>query len=79
MLHHGKGSVTARPRNNSSCSGSGSDAWTIPDEANNGLIHSPYVLSMAKTSAPNTGGSQFFIVDDSITETSFGWSSHCVW
>ena len=57
------GSVTARRSNNSSCSGSGSDAWTIPDEANNGLIHSPYVLSMAKTSAPNTGGSQFFIVD----------------
>ena len=39
--------------------------WTIPDEANNGLSHSPYVLSMAKTSAPNTAGSQFFIVDDS--------------
>lgn len=49
----------------SSCSGSGSGAWTIPDEANNGLIHSPYVLSMAKTSAPNSAGSQFFIVDNS--------------
>ncbi|MBT3772382.1 MAG: peptidylprolyl isomerase [Euryarchaeota archaeon] len=38
-------------------------SWTIPDEANNGRIHVPYALSMAKTSAPHTGGSQFFIVD----------------
>jgi len=36
--------------------------WTIPDEANNGLLHVPGVLAMAKTSAPNTGGSQFYIV-----------------
>ena len=36
--------------------------WTIPDEANNGLTHSPGALSMAKTSSPDTGGSQFFIV-----------------
>ena len=60
-----QGFCNGQASNNSSCSGSGSDAWTIPDEANNGLIHSPYVLSMAKMSAPNTGGSQFFIVDDS--------------
>ena len=58
-----QGFCNGQASNNSSCSGSGSDAWTIPDEANNGLIHSPYVLSMAKTSAPNTAGSQFFIVD----------------
>ena len=58
-----QGFCNGQASNNSSCSGSGSDAWTIPDEANNGLIHSPYVLSMAKMSAPNTGGSQFFIVD----------------
>jgi len=38
-------------------------AWTIPDEADNGLQHTSGALSMAKTSAPNTGGSQFFIVD----------------
>lgn len=38
-------------------------SYTIPDEANNGLRHEPYSLSMAKTSAPHTGGSQFFIVD----------------
>ena len=37
--------------------------WTVPDEATNGLIHEPGALSMAKTSAPHTGGSQFFIVD----------------
>ncbi|MBT6874487.1 MAG: peptidylprolyl isomerase [Euryarchaeota archaeon] len=36
--------------------------WTLPDEANNGLTHTPGALSMAKTSSPNTGGSQFFIV-----------------
>ena len=36
--------------------------WTLPDEANNGLNHTPGALSMAKTSAANTGGSQFFIV-----------------
>ena len=38
-------------------------SYTIPDEADNGLEHLPYALSMAKTSAPHTGGSQFFIVD----------------
>ena len=36
--------------------------WTLPDEANNGLNHTPGALSMAKTTAANTGGSQFFIV-----------------
>jgi peptidyl-prolyl cis-trans isomerase B (cyclophilin B) len=40
----------------------GISEWTLPDEANNGYVHEPYVLSMAKTSAANTGGSQFFIV-----------------
>ena len=58
-----QGFCNGQASNNSSCSGSGSNAWTIPDEANNGLIHSPYVLSMAKTMQPNTAGSQFFIVD----------------
>ena len=37
--------------------------YTIEDEADNGRVHNPYHLSMAKTSAPHTGGSQFFIVD----------------
>ena len=36
--------------------------WTVPDEANNGLVHEPAVLAMAKTSNPNTAGSQFYIV-----------------
>lgn len=39
------------------------DQWTVPDEADNGLTHRPGALSMAKTSAANTGGSQFFLVD----------------
>ena len=38
-------------------------SYTIPDEADNGRTHAPYSLSMAKTSAAHTGGSQFFIVD----------------
>ena len=46
----------------SNCSGVSS--YTIPDEANNNLTHQPYALSMAKTSAADTGGSQFFILDN---------------
>ena len=34
--------------------------WTVPDEADNGLLHAPSVIAMAKTSAPNTAGSQFY-------------------
>lgn len=41
--------------------GSGGPGFTIPDEADKGLKHVRGSLSMAKTSAPNTGGSQFFI------------------
>ena len=41
--------------------------YTMPDEANNGLLHVPCVISMAKTSQPNTGGSQFFIVPEDST------------
>jgi len=37
-------------------------SWTIPDEANNGLNHTAGAISMAKTAAAHTGGSQFFIV-----------------
>jgi cyclophilin family peptidyl-prolyl cis-trans isomerase len=36
--------------------------FTIPDEADNGLLHDECVISMAKTSAENTGGSQFFLI-----------------
>ena len=38
--------------------------WTLPDEADNGLTHVQYALGMAKTGDPNTGGSQFYIVDN---------------
>ncbi len=43
--------------------------YTIPDEAHSGLSHSPGMLSMAKTSAPHTGGSQFFFVDKDSNPT----------
>lgn len=42
-------------------------SWTVEDEADNGLKHEPYVLSMAKTGQPHTGGSQFFIVSPGST------------
>lgn len=42
--------------------GAGGPGYTIPDElTGNNQYHDRGVLSMAKTSAPNTGGSQFFI------------------
>ncbi|MDB2540123.1 peptidylprolyl isomerase [Candidatus Poseidoniales archaeon] len=50
--------------NRSSCP---TASWTIPDEADNGLIHTPCSISMAKTSAPHTGGSQFFLIPSDST------------
>ena len=44
----------------------GSEFYTLPDEANLDFIHTPGALSMAKTGMPNTGGSQFFIVDAGV-------------
>jgi cyclophilin family peptidyl-prolyl cis-trans isomerase len=41
--------------------------FTLPDETNTTFNHIPGALSMAKTSSPNTGGSQFFIVDAGVT------------
>ena len=38
--------------------------YTIPDEADNGLLHTPCTISMAKTSQPHTGGSQFFLIPE---------------
>jgi cyclophilin family peptidyl-prolyl cis-trans isomerase len=43
------------------CSG-GATSYTMPDEADNGLLHEVCTVSMAKTSAPDTGGSQFFLI-----------------
>ena len=42
-------------------------SYTIPDEADNGLNHEPCTISMAKTSAANTGGSQFFLIPNDST------------
>ena len=41
--------------------------YTMPDEADNGLLHTPCTISMAKTSPPNTGGSQFFLIPEDST------------
>jgi peptidyl-prolyl cis-trans isomerase B (cyclophilin B) len=41
--------------------GTGGPGFTIPDEVSPALKHDRGMLSMAKTAAPNTGGSQFFI------------------
>ena len=41
--------------------------WTLPDETNNGLTHKPGSLAMAKTSVPNSAGSQFYIVPSDST------------
>ena len=43
------------------------DDWTVPDEADNGLLHEPSVIAMAKTQNPNTAGSQFYIVPSDST------------
>ena len=40
----------------------GATSYTMPDEADNGLLHEVCTVSMAKTSSPNTGGSQFFLI-----------------
>ena len=42
-------------------------SFTIPDEADNGLNHEPCTISMAKTNAPHTGGSQFFLIPNDST------------
>ena len=47
-----------------SCSGAGQSQWTVPDEADNGRVHNACTISMAKTSAPHTGGSQFFLIPE---------------
>ncbi len=41
--------------------GTGGPGYTIKDEHRNGLKHVPGALAMAKTAAPNSAGSQFYI------------------
>lgn len=43
-------------------SGSGGPGYTIPDEIFPELSYGRGILAMAKTAAPNSGGSQFFMV-----------------
>jgi peptidyl-prolyl cis-trans isomerase B (cyclophilin B) len=43
-------------------SGTGGPGYTIPDELDGSEAYPAGALAMAKTSAPNSGGSQFFIV-----------------
>ena len=38
--------------------------YTLPDEVSNGRLHDVCTLSMAKTSSPHTGGSQFFLIPE---------------
>jgi cyclophilin family peptidyl-prolyl cis-trans isomerase len=60
--------------------GGGGPGYTIPDEATGKETYGPGVVAMAKSSSPNSGGSQFFIVygkkghqlDSSPTYTIFG-------
>jgi peptidyl-prolyl cis-trans isomerase B (cyclophilin B) len=42
--------------------GSGGPGYTVPDELSGNESYGPGVLAMANTGAPNTDGSQFFIV-----------------
>lgn len=42
--------------------GSGGPGYTIPDEKNKNLKHLLGAVAMAKTNAPNSAGSQFYIV-----------------
>ena len=52
--------------------------YNVPDEANNGLEHTSCTISMAKTSMPNTGGSQFFLMPDDITQHTWLDGKHTV-
>jgi peptidyl-prolyl cis-trans isomerase B (cyclophilin B) len=42
--------------------GTGGPGYTIPDEPNKSLTHDVGAVAMAKTSQPNSAGSQFYIV-----------------
>jgi len=48
----------------STSAGCSTTAYTLPDEVDNGRNHEACTLSMAKTSSPHTGGSQFFLIPE---------------
>ena len=52
--------------------------YNVPDEVNNGLEHTSCTISMAKTSMPTTGGSQFFLMPDDITQHTWLDGKHTV-
>ncbi|QCX27583.1 peptidylprolyl isomerase [Nocardioides jishulii] len=45
-------------------SGTGGPGWTIPDEVDGSESYPAGTVAMAKTQAPDSGGSQFFLVYD---------------
>ena len=59
------GICDGQPMNQSDCPDQ--THYNVPDEADNGLAHTSCKISMAKTSYPNTGGSQFFIIPEDST------------
>jgi cyclophilin family peptidyl-prolyl cis-trans isomerase len=60
--------------------GTGGPGYTIPDELQGGETYGPGVVAMANTGAPDSGGSQFFVIvgpnghalDDQASYTVFG-------
>lgn len=52
--------------------------YNVNDEADNGLKHFSCTISMAKTSMPNTGGSQFFLMPGDISQHSWLDGLHSV-
>ena len=62
--------------NQSDCPSQG--YYNVPDEADNGLLHYSCMISMAKTSMPNTGGSQFFLMPDDISQHTWLDGAHTV-
>ena len=59
--------------------GAGGPGFTIPDETKPYLMHDKGMLSMAKTAAPDTAGSQFFIVTGSAATVSHLNGIHSVY
>jgi len=55
--------------------GSGGPGFRIPDEAGKGIKHVRGTLSMAKTAAPNSAGSQFYICHSPQPHLDAGYSA----